>query len=499
MLSNSDSDFLPPIQDNEFLPPISRWLNFGGVFVVAAVALAIPLTSVIKYNTTVKAQASLRPTGELRLVQAATEGQVTDIAIKENQAVKQGDVIATIDDSRLQTKKSQLQSNIQQTKQQSVQINAQIGALNSQILAETERSDRSLASAQAELERRRRDYQDRQITTVADFEEASANVKMAQEELQKATAELKSATAQLEATIANWKASQAKRNRYESVAQEGAISKDLLEEARLAADQQEQAVEAQKATVEMQKQTIEQLQQGIEAAKARQRRTQAGLKPASSEITIASEQLAQEKASGQATLATLNREKEALVQQRIQIQEQLERDVRELQQIETELKQTTITATASGIVSQLNLRNSGQTVRPGEEIAQIVPQNAPLTIQAAVSPQEVSKLETGQKVQMRVSACPYPDYGTLKGKVSQISQDTIKPQKTTAFSSPLGNQGGAGASFYEVSIAPESLAIGQGKKQCAIQLGMEGRADIITREETVLQFVLRKARLLADF
>ncbi|NJL20595.1 MAG: hypothetical protein HC895_06905 [Leptolyngbyaceae cyanobacterium SM1_3_5] len=34
---------------------------------------------------------------------------------------------------------------------------------------------------------------------------------------------------------------------------------------------------------------------------------------------------------------------------------------------------------------------------------------------------------------MRVSACPYPDYGVLNGHVSRISEDTIKfPANATA-------------------------------------------------------------------
>ena len=53
-------------------------------------------------------------------------------------------------------------------------------------------------------------------------------------------------------------------------------------------------------------------------------------------------------------------------------------------------------------------------------------------------------------------------------------------------------------SFYEATIEPENLTLGRGKHSCAIQLGMEGTADIISREETVLQFFFRKARLIAD-
>ncbi len=70
----------------------------------------------------------------------------------------------------------------------------------------------------------------------------------------------------------------------------------------------------------------------------------------------------------------------------------------------------------------------GQTVSAGGEIGQIVPSNAPLEVKAAVATEDKSKLKQGQNVQVRVSACPYPDYGTLKGKVKAISPDAIASQ-----------------------------------------------------------------------
>ncbi|WP_337907240.1 HlyD family efflux transporter periplasmic adaptor subunit [Iningainema tapete] len=384
-----------------------------------------------------------------------------------------------------------------------VQINAQISALNSQIRAETDCINRVIAGASAELEHRSRDYRDKQIITTADVEEAQANVKIAHKELQKATAELKSAEADLKSRVAGLSAAQSKRNRYQKIAKVGALSQDQFEEAQLVASQQEQAVEAQKAVIQAQKQTIERLQQAIWAASARGRRAVATLNPSKAEVAIASERIAQEKASLKANQATLDKERKALIQQRIGIQQTIERDSRELQQVEIDLSQTVITATADGIISKLNLRNSGQTVRPGEEIAQIVPSDAPLVVKAVVASEEKSKLKEGQKVLVRVSACPYPDYGTLKGKVKAISPDAFVPQgngATTVASTTVASQKAAviGA-FYEVTIEPESLFLNNGKKQCSIQLGMEGRADIISREETVLQFFLRKARLIADF
>ena len=214
---------------------------------------------------------------------------------------------------------------------------------------------------------------------------------------------------------------------------------------------------------------------------------------------IARQQIAQEQAAGEATLAKLNQEKQALLQQHIEISKQLERDSRELQQVETDLGQTIISAPTNGILFKLNLRNSSQTVQPGEEIAQIAPSDVPLRVKAAVSPQDVGKLKEGQKVQMRVSACPYPDYGTLKGVVSQIAGDTLKPQgdSATATTTASNPKGGLATAFYEVTIEPKSLSLGRDNIG-SVQLGMEGRADIVSREETVLKFLLRKARLITD-
>ncbi|MEH2378315.1 MAG: HlyD family efflux transporter periplasmic adaptor subunit [Nostoc sp.] len=456
MVSQSNSVGLPQAEENDFLPPLGNWTTIGGAIALVAVTIAVAAASVAQYKTTVQAQASLRPTGELRLVQAATEGPVMRIFVKENQIVKTGDAIATIDDSRLQTKKSQLESSIGQTKLQLVQINAQIHALNNQIAAQTDSSNRTVAGAEAELSSRKRDYQDKRITTVSDVQEASANVR---------------------AATAGLSAAQTKRNRYESVAKIGALSQDQFEEAQLAVRQQEQL---------------------LEAAKAKLQSLQAALNPTSAEIAIAQERIAQEKATGQASIATLDKERNALIQQRIETQKQFEHDDRELKQANIELKETIISATADGVISKLNLRNPGQTLRPGEEIAQIVPTSAPLVIKAVVGTEDKSKLKPGQNVQMRVSACPYPDYGTLQGKVKSISPDAFFPSANNDAATGATATTPKGAAFYEVTIEPQSLSLGRGNKQCSIQMGMEGRADIISKQETVLQFFLRKARLMVD-
>lgn len=403
---------------------------------VGTFGVAVTLAAFTRYNVTVKAAATVRPVGELRIVQAATVGTVKSIVVKENQLIEKGDAIAFIDNSQLQTKKSQLQGNIQNNQLQLSNITAQISALDTQRNSEYNLMNRTIAAAQADLSRNQRDYKEKQITTVASVQEAQAALELAREELK----------------------------RYQQLANTGAIA-------------------------QLQ---VTQKQQAFKAAQARLDQTLAALNPSAAPVAIAQSRIAQEKARGESTLATLNKERKTLLQRQIEIQSQIERDRRELQQTQTELEKSVVRSPASGTILQLNLRNGGQVLREAEPIAKIAPSNTSLVVKARVTAQDIGKVAVGQQVQMRVSAYPYPDYGTLKGKVSAIAADATTPQSNETTPS------GAVTPFYEVTILPLKTGLSKGDRQYAIQPGMEIAADIISREETVLTFILRKARLITD-
>ncbi|MEH2144408.1 MAG: hypothetical protein V7K54_19660 [Nostoc sp.] len=72
-------DFQPKlirlVQNDEYLPPISIW-TLRGLFLIGTIGAAFSLASVVQYNIIVKADATVHPTGEIRLVQTATEATV---------------------------------------------------------------------------------------------------------------------------------------------------------------------------------------------------------------------------------------------------------------------------------------------------------------------------------------------------------------------------------------------------------------------------------------
>ncbi|MFM2062558.1 MAG: hypothetical protein RLZZ507_2228 [Cyanobacteriota bacterium] len=463
MLYTHNQKIISSVENDEFLPPISRWTSLAGIFLIGTVATGITLSSWVKYNVTVKADAIVRPTGEIRVVQPEMEGTIKSILVQENQVVKMGDVIAHLDNNQLLIQKSQVQGNIQQGNLQIIQIDAQIRILANQIFAEKQVIENAVASAKADLLRNQREYQERQINTQNEFLTTEAGLQKAKTDLQKAQADLEFAKMD--------------RDRYEQLSEIGAIGRREFEQKQLVVQQTELTLQAQ--------------QKSFEIAKIQVKSAKAAVNPTTAMVMIAQERIAQETAKGKANIASLNKERQALMERRVQLQNQIQQSQKELKKIENQLKKSIILASSNGIIQKLNLRNPGQVVRASESIAEIVPNNAPLVIKAMIPTAEITKIAVDQKVDLRVDSCPYPDYGTLKGVVKSISPDVITNQSNTTAIATSN-------SYFEATIQPETIQFGNSNHQCFIQSGMQAKADIISREETALRFMLRKARLITD-
>lgn len=413
-----------PLRSDEFLPPIHRWTMIAGLILVSAVSAAAVLASVVKYNVAVKATATVRPVGDLRVVQSAIGGTVEQIAVQVNQSVQQGAVIARLDDTPFTTQQRQQQGTIQQLRIQLAQLETQIQLMEVQIQSESRAIDQAVTAAQAEVSRTQQDYQERQAITQADLTAAQAALTLAESEME----------------------------RYQQLVASGAISQLQLEEKQAA----------------------------VQAAAAQVQRV-AALEPANSSVQIAQQQVAQATSSGQATIASLRREQELLIQNRADLQSQLLLAQQDLQQVEANLANTVIRAAVDGRVFQLNLRNPNQVVQAGEVIAEIA-QTTPLQVNAQVATQDIDRVQPGQVVQLRIDACPYSEYGTLPGTVASIAPDAVTPQ----------NQSATRSSYFAVTIRPDSTVLKSRTRSCQILPGMQAEATIIAQQETFLQFLLRK-------
>ena len=178
------------------------------------------------------------------------------------------------------------------------------------------------------------------------------------------------------------------------------------------------------------------------------------------------------------------------------LQQKLEGDRQRLQQIENNLQESNIRAPIAGTIQKLYLHHQEQPIHTGELIAKISSNQSPLLVKASVASQDIAKVAKNQKVSLKVFACPHTYYGMLQGRTIDISppiSQTLKEEHT--ISQHKQNIDSANDT-YEVIIEPASLSLRKDKQKCLLQSGMKARADIITREETILALILRKARLI---
>lgn len=161
------------------------------------------------------------------------------------------------------------------------------------------------------------------------------------------------------------------------------------------------------------------------------------------------------------------------------LEQQLHSNTVEQRRSERQLRSTAVRAPASGVIFSLQLRNPLQVVSAGEELARLAPSGAGLVVKVLVPSTDISPVQAGQQADLRVAGCPYPDHGTLAARVISIAPEAIN-----------------GA--YEVTLQPVHTWLGTKQRRCSLRLGMDVSAAIITRHDTVLRFVLRKARLISQ-
>ena len=144
---------------------------------------------------------------------------------------------------------------------------------------------------------------------------------------------------------------------------------------------------------------------------------------------------------------------------------------------EDQLRRVDIRAPQDGMVLQSTVHTVGGVITAGDAIMLIVPQTDDLQVEAKVNPQDIDKLQVGQKTLLRLSAFNQRTTPELNGVVTRVSPDTTTDQRT-------------GQSYYtiRVSMPPEEVArLGDVK----LIPGMPVEAFVQTGERTLLSYLIK--------
>ena len=135
-----------------------------------------------------------------------------------------------------------------------------------------------------------------------------------------------------------------------------------------------------------------------------------------------------------------------------------------------------ITAPVDGYVSRLLFHTIGGVVTPAEKLAFIVPDNSQLLIKATLLSKDMGFVAEGMAASIKIDTFSFQKYGTIGGKVIQVSKDSIEDER-------LGL-------VYEMYIAPEKNTLLVDGVETPISAGMSVTSEVKIGKRRIVEFFI---------
>ncbi|MBV1693102.1 MAG: HlyD family type I secretion periplasmic adaptor subunit [Hyphomicrobiales bacterium] len=144
---------------------------------------------------------------------------------------------------------------------------------------------------------------------------------------------------------------------------------------------------------------------------------------------------------------------------------------------EDKLARTTVRAPTAGVVKSVFVTTPGQVVQPGHSLAEIVPANDTLLVEAQVRPQDIAFLRPGQDALVKITAYDFALFGGLPAKVEHIGADSISTDR--------------GDTYYLIRVRTDRAHLQHSSGNLPIIPGMVADVDVITGSKTVLGYLMK--------
>jgi membrane fusion protein, adhesin transport system len=154
------------------------------------------------------------------------------------------------------------------------------------------------------------------------------------------------------------------------------------------------------------------------------------------------------------------------------------------------VRRTELQAPVYGIVNKVNVTTIGAVVQPAAPVMEIVPLEDTLLVEGRIKPQDIAFIRPKQDAVVKLTAYDSSVYGSLKGKVERISADAIIDDKA--------DKAERQEAFYRVIVRTDKNHLGSEATPLPIIPGMVATVEVLTGEKSVLDYIVKPARLLRD-
>lgn len=406
------------------------------LFTIIAVIVAIVIwASVTKIDDVTRAPGRIVPAGDVQRVQAAEAGVIRAVFVEEGQKVEAGTVLVELDAI---TQSSQLDRELQRA----MALEARIARLT------------------AEIEGRAPEFP-------AELERLASQLVVSERALYSGRiAALRSEIGVLERRLEQRRQEQIEaRSALQTAQRTRAI---LAEERAIVAPLVERGVEPQTTLLNLRRQE-EDLAGRLAAAEATLSRLETAMVEVEDTITSTRDRF---RAEALRDLADATAELAALRPA--------------LPALESLAARAVLRAPVDGVVNRLHRRTLGGAVRAGEDVAEIVPIDDALVVEAYVLPQDIAFLRADQPVRVKLTAYDFTRYGALDGRIVRIGADAIQRSERDQ------------AEVFVIIVRTEGALFDADGEQVRIIPGMTAEIDILAGRRRVIDYILQPLERVRD-
>ena len=439
-------DFAPDLLTVQLSPP-SRLPRTVVLGLTALVACMLAWSFFAELDIVATAQGRLVPISYTKVVQPAEAGVVSEILVKDGDAVKAGQVLLRLD-ARLSQNDLLAQGQDVAIKRMTLaRIAAELAGANApnpqaSVLAPQGGAGSPAlagplqaqihAQVQAQFQARRQAYQDALAQELQSLEKARAERGAGEQVYSKLKQTLPSYAQTAQA--------------YETLQKEGFVGEVGANEKRRDWVEKSQDLKAQESTLASLQASIAQSEKKLTSLRS----------------------------SYQSQLEN----------ERVETQTQLAKSSQELEKSSIRSGLLEVRAPTDGVVKDLAVTSKNAVVQAGALLMNIVPQVEALQAEVLLANEDVGFIAAGQKAQVKIAAFPFTKYGLMQGSVIHVGADAPDPKQS--------NSPQAAALTYRalVKLDSQTLTGYSGTAKLALNSGMAVAVEIHQGKRTVMEYLL---------
>jgi adhesin transport system membrane fusion protein len=396
-----------------------RLLHATGIVLVILIVWA----ALARIDEVTRGEAKVVPSRQLQVIQSLDGGLVSEILVREGQIVEAGDVLVRIDATRFQ-------SSLRENRAQRLALIAKTARLAAITEGTTFILPPEVAAEAPDIAANEQSLYD------ASRAELEGQVSIASEQLTQREQELREVAALYRQTSRNLELATEELNKTEPLVDSGAVSE--VEILRLKRDISRLGGERDQAAAQ-----IVRANAAIEEARRKVQQVELDYR------NVKRNELAD-------ATAMLNSLSEGSLG------------------LSDRVKQADVRSPMRGTIKRLLVNTEGGVLLPGRDVAELVPLDDTLLLEARIAPRDIAFLRPGQSALVRITAYDFVVYGGLEAKLESIGADTITDEQ--------------GNAFYLVRIRTDKPSLGP---DLPVIPGMVAEVDIRTGRKSVLGYLMK--------